>query len=93
MARRKQGKRSWRKLLLFLITPFVVWLIAFVIWFYWHGVRDLFAPEAAQVKAKPAPAQRTEKDERRERPPESPAQEKILDEERRQLDDILKRRN
>ena len=89
MATRKRKKRSrLRTLLFYILFPLVVWFVAFLLWFYWHDVRTWFskgdAPVNSPVRVKPrersdtAPA---------ERPPE-----KILEEDRRKLDEILKRR-
>jgi hypothetical protein len=93
MARKKPRKRSWlRMLVLFLVTPLVVWLIAFLIWFYWYDLNSLFNKEEPR-RARPKPARQIEKDEQRERPPAQQPKEKIFDEDRKKLDDILKQRN
>ena len=89
MATRKRKKRSrLRTLLFYILFPLVVWFVAFLLWFYWRDVSAWLskgdAPPNLPVRVKPrersdtAPA---------ERPPE-----KILEEDRRKLDEILKRR-
>ena len=93
MAQKKRKKRSWlRTLLFYLLFPLIVWFIAFIIWFYWHDLTRLFS--RAEEKSKPATKIET-KHEKRDKP-EAPAanrsQEKILDEDRRKLEDILKQR-
>ncbi|MGH7854643.1 MAG: hypothetical protein ACREP3_14450 [Candidatus Binatia bacterium] len=93
MARKKQRKRGWlRTLVLFLLIPLAVWSIAFLIWFYWYDLSNLFSREGPG-RASPKPPRQTEKDDRRERTPAPQPQEKIFEEDRKQLEDVLKRRN
>ena len=93
MARKKQPRKSrLGKVILLLIAPFFVWLFAFLIWFYWNDLSRWFANE--QIPRRQAPnARPAEKMERRERPTPEQPQEKILEEDRRKLEEILKRRN
>ena len=87
MAKRKRKTRGWLRTLIFLILfPLVVWLIAFVLWFYWRELGALFKPE--NTPANPPARVR----ERGEAPPAKRPPEKILDEDRKKLDEILKRR-
>lgn len=91
MARKKQRKKSWlRMLVLFLVTPLAVWLIAFLIWFYWYDLGRLFTKDESR---RVTPKRQIDKDERRERAPSPQPREKLFDEDRKKLDDILKRRN
>jgi hypothetical protein len=91
MARKKPRKRSWlRMMVLFLVTPLVVWLIAFLLWFYWYDLRRLFSPEEER-RPVPKAAKPAEKSDRRER--RAPPQEKIFEDDRKKLEDILKQRN
>jgi hypothetical protein len=93
MARKKQHKKSWlRVLVLFLVIPLAVWLSAFLVWFYWHDLSNLFTKDAPR-RVSPKPARQIEKDDRRERTPAPQPQEKILEEDRKKLEDVLKRRN
>jgi hypothetical protein len=94
MARKKQPKKSrLRKVILLLVTPFIVWFLAFLLWFYWHDLRRWFANgEDPRRQPPPKAARPSVKEEQRERPAPQP-QEKISEEDRRKLDDILKRRN
>lgn len=88
MAKRKRKKRGWlRTLIFFVLFPLIVWLIAFLLWFYW---RDLSAPWNKQSAPADTPPRSRERDETRpaKRPPE-----KLLDEERKKLEEILKRRS
>jgi hypothetical protein len=90
--KKKQRKRTWRRtVLLFLLVPLTVWFAAFLLWFYWYEISDLFAPkDAPRLKTKPA--QQSEKNEHRERAPGPQPQERIFDEDRKNLEEILKRR-
>ena len=93
MARKKQRKKSWlRTLLLFLLVPLAVWAIAFLIWFYWYDLSNLFSREEPE-ETNSRPSRQIEKDARRESAPAPPPQEKIFEEDRKKLEDLLKRRN
>lgn len=88
MAKRKRKKRSrLRTLFFFIFFPLIVWLIAFLLWFYWRDLSALWSKKSAPVDT---PAKSRDRDETRpaKRPPE-----KILDEDRKKLEEILKRRN
>jgi hypothetical protein len=93
MARKKQRKKSWgRMLVLFLVTPFAIWLIAFLLWFYWHDLSRMFGrDEPRHMTPKPEP--QIERNDRRERPAPGQPREKIFEEDRQKLEDILKRRS
>lgn len=92
MARRKQRNKSRvRTLILFLLIPLIVWFLAFLLWFYWYDLRKAFTKEDAPPRrSKPARQVETE---RRESVPAKPPKEQILDDDRKSLEDILKRRN
>jgi hypothetical protein len=93
MARKKQRKKSWlRTLVLFLVIPLAVWLIAFLIWFYWYDLSNLLSKDAPR-RVSPKSARQIEKDDRRERTPAPQPQEKIFEEDRKKLEDVLKQRN
>jgi hypothetical protein len=84
MAKKKRSKTSWlRWLLLFIFTPLVVWLLAFLLWFYWKDVAKLFSADRERLP--PAPKATEQVEPARQRPSE-----KILDEDRKKLDEILK---
>jgi hypothetical protein len=97
MARRKQSNKIWlRRVVFFIGFPLIVWFAAFLLWFYWHDLRWWFAEETPRQPT--LKAVRRDNGERREgasgEPPKSERpQEKILEEDRRKLEDILKRRN
>jgi len=88
VATRKRKKRGrLRTLIFFILFPLIVWLIAFLLWFYWRDLSALWNKKSAPVDA---PVRSRERDETRpaKRPPE-----KILDEDRKKLEEILKRRS
>jgi hypothetical protein len=93
MAQKQRKKRSWlRTALWFLLFPLVVWFSALLIWFYWYDLTRLLGK--VEEKAKPA-GKIDSQQERRENSaakPPSRAPEKILEEDRKKLEDILKQR-
>jgi hypothetical protein len=93
--KRRKKKGSWLKKLLLLVSiPLICWFAAFVIWFYWNNLTRLFTGSHKQG-ARPAPkaSARSEPGDNSEAPPSKRPQEKILEEDRKKLEDILKRRN
>ena len=94
MARKKPPKKSGlRKAVFLLVTPLVVWFLGFLLWLYWHDLRRMFTTEE-ELRREPPPraARPAAKEQRRERPASAP-KEKISEEDRRKLEDILKQRN
>jgi hypothetical protein len=90
VAKRKRKKRSWIKTLLrYILIPIAIWFIAFLIWFYWSHVVGLFSTGAEKPNAVP---KATRRDEKSEAAPDKRGAEKILDEDRKKLEDILRRR-
>lgn len=93
MARRKQRNKSrlWM-LILFLLIPLIVWFLAFLLWFYWYDLSKVLTKD--NVPSAPSkPARQVDKDERHESAPAKQPEERILDDDRKRLEDILKRRN
>jgi len=92
MVQKKQLKKvRVRTVALFLLFPLVVWFIAFFVWFYWYDLSDLFGKnDRGPVQS---PARSIDNNQRRERAPSSKPQEKILEDDRKKLEDILKRRS
>ena len=87
MAKKKKRKIGWlRKLLLFICTPIIIWFLAFLIWFYW---KDL-AKSSTANKGKTQPAAKATR--QAEPPANKSADEKILDEDRKKLDEILNKK-
>jgi len=89
VARKKSKKTSWlRSLLLFLFTPIIIWVLAFLAWFFWRDITKLF-DQKAPAKTPPGVSRGTEKIQPRR---ENRSQEKIPEEDRKKLDEILKNR-
>ncbi|MBI2232194.1 MAG: hypothetical protein HYU46_24255 [Deltaproteobacteria bacterium] len=89
MARKTRRKHRWlRSLVLFVTTPILVWILAFVTWFFWRDITKLFDKKGS-AKTPPGVSRGTEKTQPRR---ENKSQEKIPEEDRRKLDEILKSR-
>jgi hypothetical protein len=86
VAKKRKPKTRWLKtLLFFILTPFVVWALAFIIWLYWYDITGLLG----QAEEKSAP--RAEKPAGRQtRPADKNSQERISEEDRQKLEEILK---
>jgi hypothetical protein len=86
VAKKRRRKRSWLGKLLFLISiPIVVWFLAFLIWFYWN---DITGHLGRQDKIPPTKVGKEV--ERSGKPSDKTAQERIGEEDRRKLEEILK---
>ncbi len=70
--------------------PLVVWFVAFVIWLYWQPIAGLWSHGKDRAKAAPKTA-RDRNQAKRSNPSEKRGHEQISDEERKKLDEILKR--
>jgi 4-amino-4-deoxy-L-arabinose transferase-like glycosyltransferase len=94
VAKRKRRKRSRaRIILLFVLTPLIVWALAFLVWLYWNDIAKNLTParDSSNPAAKAVP--KLEKDDTRGRSDETRPKEKILDEDRKKLDEIIRREN
>jgi predicted PurR-regulated permease PerM len=92
VATKRSRKRSWlRSLLIFIFTPLIIWFFAFVIWFYWSDISRLLSNAKEPSKTSPKTLRKNDQPDRPETAAEKRAQEKILDEDRKQLEDILKK--
>ena len=89
MAQKKSKKTSWlRSLLLFILIPISIWILAFVIWFFWRDITKRF-DKRGPAKTPPGVSRGTEKTQPRR---DNRSQEKIPEEDRKKLDEILKNR-
>ena len=89
MARKTRKKHRWfRSLVLFVMTPILVWVLAFLAWFFWRDITKLF-DKRGPAKTPPGVSRGTEKTQLRR---ENKSQEKIPEEDRKKLDEILKNR-
>jgi len=75
------------------LAPLIVWALAFLVWLYWNDLTKSLTPG----KDHPGPAGKTlrklEKDDTRGRWNETRPKEKILDADRKKLDDIIRKEN
>ncbi|MGH7826833.1 MAG: hypothetical protein ACREQ7_16870 [Candidatus Binatia bacterium] len=86
MAKKRRRKRGWLKgLLLFIFTPLIIWVFAFLIWLNWDGIVKLIGNESEKPKSPARAARKPDKT-------GSTSTEKLVDEDRKRLDDILKKR-
>jgi hypothetical protein len=91
---RKIRKRSAVKtILLFVLAPLIIWALAFLVWLYWNEIAKSLVPGEDH----PEPAAKTrrslDKDESRSRSNDTRAKEKILDADRKKLDEIIRKEN
>ena len=97
MAKRKTRKIRKRSavttILLFVLAPLIIWALAFLVWLYWNEIAKSLAPAEDQ----PEPAAKTlpslDKEESRSRSNDTRAKEKILDADRKKLDEIIRKEN
>jgi len=73
----RRKKRRWLSVFVVSIfSVFLVWILAFLVWLYWPDLQSFFQSEAQK-----GPAEKS-----------AGASQEILEEERKQLEEILKRR-
>jgi hypothetical protein len=90
----KKGRRTsrTRKLLLFIVTPIVIWLAAFVIWFRWIEITAFFRQSESRSKATAGRLRGADKPDRATTAPDKPSRETLFEEDRKKLDEILEQR-
>jgi hypothetical protein len=86
VAKKKKRKIGWlKKLFFFICTPLVIWFLAFLIWFYWNDIT------AFSSRRDNTPGQGTSKEvDRSTKPSDKVFKERIGEEDRRKLEEILK---
>jgi hypothetical protein len=67
------------------MMPLIVWAVAFLIWLYWYDITGLFSQ-----RDNTPPAKASKEVERSTKPPDKSAQERIGEEDRRKLEELLK---
>jgi hypothetical protein len=88
---KKKRSRTWlKKLLLLIFTPILIWLAAFIIWFRWDAIRVLFTKPEEPPKASAGRARQTDDSRGAEARLDKPPREAIFEEDRRNLEEILK---
>ena len=93
MARKKKSKRtSWLKIvLLFLFVPVTVWVLAFFAWLYWDDIGKLASHDSGRERRAARDIRKLENNGNGAARLKDP-QEKILEDDRKKLEDILKQR-
>ncbi len=79
-------------LLILVVTPLVVWFLAFLIWFFWHEITRNLAPGKTATRPGISAPRDEEPAKDRQPQPIPPPRENIAEEDRKKLDDILQRR-
>ena len=88
--KQKKKKRGLvKRLLLYIAIPLVVWFLAFVLWFFWQDMMRLINRGRPTEKPKSTAPPPSSEPSRPARPNRS--DEKIREEDRRKLEDIIKR--
>ena len=90
--KRKSKRGVLRTVLFYILFPLSVWFVAFLLWFYWHNLTRLFGHTEPKAKPSVKSERRIDKVERDGSAPANQPKEKLSDEDRKKLDEILKRR-
>jgi len=90
LAKKRNKKSSWLRNLLLVIcalifTPLIIWALAFVLWFYWYDITGR-PDNTSSAKASKEVVRPTQ-------PSDKTAQEKIGEQDRKKLEEILKSKN
>jgi hypothetical protein len=89
VARKRRKKHRWLwTLVVFVMTPLTIWALAFLIWFYWY---DITGFSSGQDKTPRAGASKEVG--KAAKPSDKTFNERIGEEDRRKLDEILKSKN
>jgi hypothetical protein len=93
VTRKRRKKRRWLPIVfLFIITPLVVWCSAFLLWFFWYDITGARVPAKTSTQQGAGTPRDWEPPKRRETQPADHSRESIPNEDRKQLEDILKQR-
>jgi hypothetical protein len=90
----KKGRRTsrTRNLLLFILTPVIIWLTAFVIWFRWIEISTFFRQSESRSKVTARPERGVDKPDTATDPSDKHSRETLFEEDRKKLDEIIERR-
>jgi hypothetical protein len=93
VAKKKRRKtRSTKTLLLFIVTPLLIWAVAFLFWLYWYDIKAAFDNSQSKSKSPRNSATPAEPSPNRSRAGNNRTEEKISDEDRKKLEEILEKR-
>jgi hypothetical protein len=93
MVQKKKVKKAalLRMVLIYTFFPLIIWSLAFVVWLYWDSITAPFSTDKAKERNTLRPTRPLEKSEKGPAPAKR-SEEKILDDDRKKLEDILKQR-
>ena len=93
MAQKKKAKKTSRlkTSLFYILVPVVIWVLAFVAWLYWDSVTKVVSTDSGREPGAPRATRKLDNAEKSTTPTKR-SPEKILDEDRKKLEDILKQR-
>ena len=77
--------------LLYIFIPITIWFLAFVAWLYWDDIAKLFYQGSGKGRSAPPAARNRDRSDAAAVPAKR-SQEKILDDDRKKLEEILKQR-
>jgi len=90
--KRKSKRGALRTMLFYVLFPVLVWFGAFLLWFYWQSLTRLFGQSEPKTTPTAKTERKADKNESGGTTPANRSQEKLSDEDRKKLDEILKRR-
>jgi hypothetical protein len=90
--KKRRKTRSTKTLLFFILTPLLIWAVAFLLWLYWYDIKALFDNSQSKPKSPPHSASPAETPSSRSRAGDNRTEEKISDEDRKKLEEILEKR-
>lgn len=97
MAKRKTRKirkrRAVKTILLFVLAPLIVWALAFLVWLYWNDLATSLTPGEDRPEPAAKSPRRLDNDESYGGWNETGAKEKLLDADRKKLDEIIRKEN
>ena len=92
MATRKSRKGNRvKRILFFVLAPLIVWAVAFLVWLYWNDFEKNLTPAGDDSRPAAKAVPKLEKDDTLGRSDERRPKEKILEEDRKKLDEIIRR--
>jgi hypothetical protein len=93
VSRRKAKKRRWLRLIVvFVAVPLAVWSVAFLVWLFWPELAGYTVSTQTSGNKKSVGTTEQKTGERQGDKSTQQARERIADEDRKKLNDILERR-